>query len=170
MAAALARPLTTDTARSRRGLAPVALRVARPADDAPVDLDAAWADATAPHRVAAERDAHVADVIDLDARRAAGAPSARVRRNRLVAVLFVVGLALVLAFGAGTLMADADGPTAIADTVTVQPGETLWDVAVDHTPAGQDPRATLDQIRDLNGLTGTDVPAWTAVVLPASLG
>ena len=168
MAAALAH---APTAPRTRGVAPVALRVARPGDHtADVDLDAAWAAATAPHRVADRLDAHHADVVDLDAHRARRAPSARVRRNRVAAVLFVVGLALVLAFGAGTLMADADGPTAIGDTVTVQPGETLWDVAVTHTADGQDPRVTLDRIRDLNGLTGTDVPAWTAVVLPDSLG
>lgn len=169
MAAALAHAPTA--APRTRGVAPVALRVARAGErPADVDLDAVWADATAPHRVADRLDARAADVVDLDAHRARRVPSARVRRNRLTAVLFVIGLALVLAFGAGTLMADADGPTAIGDTVTVQPGETLWDVAVTHTADGQDPRVTLDRIRDLNGLAGTDVPAWTAVVLPDSLG
>lgn len=176
MAAALAPSLTQAPARSpRRGVAPVALRVQRgpgpgtagPDDD--VDLDALWVDATAPHRIAAQRDAHVADVVSLDAVRAARAAAPRVRRNRLAAVLFVVGLAVVLAMGAGALVADADGPTAISDTVTVQPGQTLWDVAVAHTADGGDPRETLARLRDVNGLTGTDVPAWTPVVLPASL-
>ena len=171
MAAALAHSTTTTPARARRGVAPTALRVARPGERPvdQVDLDAAWTDATAPHRIAAERDARVAQVIDLDGARTRRAPSARVRRNRVLAVLFVVVLAVVLAMGAGALVADADGPTAVSQTVTVAPGETLWDVAVAHTADGGDPRATLDRIRDLNGLTGTDVPAWTAVVLPSSL-
>ena len=160
MAAALA-PTTTDRT-APRGVAPVALRVARPDDALELDLDAAWASATAPHRVA---DAHVAEVVDLDARRA---PSPRIRRNRRVAVLFVLGLAVLLALGAGSLVADADGPTPVGQTVTVQPGETLWDVAVAHAPDGTDPRVTLDRIRDLNGLTGAPVPAWTPVVLPAT--
>ncbi len=171
MTAALARPLQSPSAPSRRGIAPVALRVAGSGtwvrDE--VDLDAAWAEAAAPHRIAAERDAHLADVIPLDRSRARGGVSARVRRHRLVAVLFVLGLALLLALGAGALGADADGPTAVGSTVTVQPGQTLWDVAVTHTDAGDDPRAALERIRDLNGLTGTDVPAWTQVVIPASL-
>jgi hypothetical protein len=176
MTAALARTASPATARrphGRRGVAPVALRVARPGErhhGDGVDLDAAWAEATAPHRVAAERDAHVAEVLDLDAARARRAGAPRVRRNRVAAVLFVLGLAVVLAMGAGALVADADGPTPVGQTVTVQPGDTLWDVAVAHTADGQDPRATLDRIRDLNGLTGTDVPAWTPVVLPASAG
>ena len=164
MAAALAHH-STERPTPRRGVAPVALRVARPAD-VEVDLDAAWADALAPHRIADERDAHVAPVIDLDAHRA---PSPRVARARRVGVLFVLALAVVLALGAGAMIADADGPTPVGQTVTVQPGQTLWDVAVAHTPDGADPRGTLDQIRDLNGLTGTQVPAWTPVVLPADL-
>lgn len=168
MAAALAHSPQTSAARSRRGVAPVALRVA-PSDPAEVvDLDAAWIDATAPHRIAAERDSHVADVIPLHRDRPRRAVSARVRRHRVVGVLFAVGLAIVLALGAGALGAVADGPTAVGQTVTVQPGQTLWDVAVAHSGAG-DPRVTLERIRDLNGLTGTDVPAWTPIVLPASL-
>ena len=162
MAAALAHATPDRTAP--RGVAPVALRVARPDEARELDLDAAWASATAPHRVA---DAHVAEVIDLDARRPA---SPRVRRNRRVAALFVLGIAVLLALGAGSLVADADGPTPVDQTVTVQPGQTLWDVAVAHTPEGTDPRVTLDRIRDLNGLTGEQVPAWTPVVLPAALG
>ena len=166
MAAALAHHHPATRPTPRRGVAPVALRLARPAD-AEVDLDAAWAAALAPHRIADQRDAHVAPVIDLDAHRA---PSPRVARARRVGVLFVLALAVVLALGAGAMIADADGPTPVGQTVTVQPGQTLWDVAVTHTPDGADPRATLDQIRDLNGLTGTQVPAWTPLVLPAALG
>ncbi len=168
MAAALARSPQTSTARSRRGVAPVALRVAPVGPPEVVDLDAAWVDATAPHRIAAERDAHMADVIPLHRTRPRRAVSARVRRHRVVGVLFAIALAIVLALGAGALGADADGPTDLGQTVTVQPGQTLWDVAVAHTGDG-DPRVTLERIRDLNGLSGTDVPAWTPVVLPASL-
>lgn len=168
MAAALAHPPQTSPARPHRGVAQVALRVAPVGPPEVVDLDAAWVDATAPHRIAAERDAHLAEVIPLHRTRPRRAVSARVRRHRVVGVLVAVGLAIVLALGAGALGADADGPSAIGQTVTVQPGQTLWDVAVAHTGQG-DPRTTLDRIRDLNGLSGTEVPAWTPVVLPASL-
>lgn len=169
MAAALAhRPLPTPTSRptGRRGVAPVALRVARPDE---LDLDAAWTAATAPHRVADRADGPLAEVVRLDDVRARRRPSARVRRHRVVAVLFVLALAAALAMGIGGL-AGADDPTPVTETVTVQPGQTLWDVAVAHTADGADPRVTLEQIRDVNGLAGTDVPAWTPVVLPPTRG
>lgn len=168
MAAALAHPPQTPSARPHRGLAPVALRVAPVGPPEIVDLDAAWIDATAPHRIAAGRDAQLAEVIPLHGVRPRRAVSARVRRHRVAGVLLAIGLAVVLALGAGALGADADGPSATGQTVTVQPGQTLWDIAVAHTDDG-DPRVTLERIRDLNGLSGTDVPAWTPVVLPASL-
>lgn len=169
MAAALAhRPHPSPAASrpARRGVAPVALRVARPEE---LDLDAAWQAATGPHRVAERPDAPLAEVVSLADARARRRPSARVRRHRLVAVLFVLALAGMLAMGIGG-MADADHPAPIVQTVTVEPGQTLWDVAVAHTPEGGDPRATLEQIRAVNGLPGTDVPAWTAVVLPPARG
>lgn len=176
MAAALAQPLDQLVQPRPRGLAPVALRVAGegaaatidgPTDlprDVPLDLDVAWQDALAPHRVAARRDDQLAEVIHLDARRAVARRASRAR-----GILFAAVLALVLALGAGILGADADGPADLGQTVTVLPGQTLWDVAAAHTPAGADVRATLDRIRGLNGLTGADVPAWTVVVLPAGL-
>lgn len=168
MAAALAHPPQTSATRPRRGIAPVALRVAPSEPSEVADLDAAWIDATAPHRIAAARDAHMADVIPLDGAHRRPGVSARVRRHRVVGALFAIGLALLLAVGTGALGADADGPAAVGPTVTVQPGQTLWDVAVAHSGNG-DPRATLARIRDLNGLSGTEVPAWTPVVLPAAL-
>lgn len=160
MATALAhsRPATTRTAHRPD------LRVARPIDG--VDLDAALADALAPHRAAARQDAHVADVVDLDAHRRLTSP--RVRRNRLRAVLVALALAAAIAVAVGSLTtAGADAPPAPpGEVVVVEPGQTLWDVARQHTPAGGDPRATLDDIRDHNGLTGTTVPAWTPVAIP----
>lgn len=168
MAAALAhRPHPRPAAsRPARGVAPVALRVARPDE---VDLDAAWEAATGPHRVVERPDGPLAEVVSLDDVRARRRPSARVRRHRVVAVLFVLALAGLLAVGIGGL-ADADDPAPVVQTVTVAPGQTLWDVAVAHTPEGGDPRATLEQIRAVNGLPSTDVPAWTAVVLPPARG
>lgn len=155
MATALARSLP-----QARGRCAPALRLAHPT--AVVDLEAAWHDATAPHRAAAAAHDHLADVIELR-------PARRVGRNRVAAVVFAVTVAIVLALGAGALGAigaDADGPAPIGDTVTVQPGQTLWDVAAQVTEAGGDVRLTLDRIRDLNGFDGHAVPAWTTVVLP----
>lgn len=52
------------------------------------------------------------------------------------------------------------------DHAVIRPGETLWDLAVRRTGGGQDPRAYVHRLRELNGLDGGPVPAWTVVLLP----
>jgi hypothetical protein len=108
---------------------------------------------------------HLAPVIPLRPR-PAPTPRQVFWRRRAVVGLVVVALAVaVLAvFGSPTAVAPAT-PAAVA-TVTLQPGDTLWDVAVGATPAGGDPRVMLERIRALNGFDGDVVPAWTVVVLP----
>lgn len=138
------------------------LRVVRPVDA--LDLDAALVDALGPHAV--RGDDPDTEPAPTPARRTV---SPRVRRNRVRAVLVALGLALVLGVGLGALGTgvDAGAPAPQGATVTVEPGQTLWDVAAQATPPGGDVRATLVEIRRLNGLAGTRVPAWTPVVLPA---
>jgi hypothetical protein len=72
---------------------------------------------------------------------------------------------------AGLLVAvvipSAPPPTGRTTTVLVEPGDTLWEVAVAATPDGGDPRVSLARIRDLNGLDASTVAAWTTVVVPA---
>ncbi|MFN2556920.1 MAG: hypothetical protein ABR592_08620 [Nitriliruptorales bacterium] len=83
-----------------------------------------------------------------------------------------VGLAFVVLGLAVAMLSGHDGADrdvvagAAGDHVTVAPGQTLWDIAVAHTPPGSDPRAYLLQLREANGLDGRPVPAWTVVLLP----
>lgn len=72
--------------------------------------------------------------------------------------------------------ADQSADAASADQVVearsgghavVEPGDTLWELAARHAPPGSDPRAYLHRLRELNGLDGGDVRAWTVVRLPA---
>lgn len=88
----------------------------------------------------------------------------------------VVALAAVLLLGAvvtavGALASRTFVPTPAAERVAghvvVEPGQTLWQVAVASAPDGVDPRAQLAAIQDLNGFDGGDVAAWTVVLLPA---
>lgn len=52
-------------------------------------------------------------------------------------------------------------------TVTVQPGQTLWEIA-GRVAAGGDVRATVDRIAELNGLTSAgDVQAGQRLLVPA---
>lgn len=101
-------------------------------------------------------------------------PAAVYRRRRLVAavlVLATVALAVVglrsLLTGAPAVAAPAPALVPIVETVVLEPGDTLWELAVAHTPADGDPRVMLESIRQLNGFTGDAIPAWTTVAIPA---
>ncbi len=102
-----------------------------------------------------------------------GGALARARRRRwlgVAAILAAVVLGSALLAGAVTVApaVQASSPQAVA-TATVEPGQTLWDVAVGHAPPDTDPRAYLEQIERLNGFDGPVRP-WTVVLLPAAEG
>ena len=140
----------------------IPLSHARPAGRSDRDLLLDLADALAPHRVPAPP-----TPLRLVSERRPDRPTrATYLRRRAVAVVVAAVLLVGLAAALGVGGADADGPTPIATTVTVEPGQTLWDVAASVTPAGGDVRATVDDIVELNGLDGTDVAAWTVIAIP----
>lgn len=93
--------------------------------------------------------------------------SPTVRRRRLLAVLLlVVALSVVL------VVMDRGGAEAsledqVAGHVVVEPGESLWDVAVSTAADDVDPRQQLADLRELNGIDGAHVDEWTVVLIPA---
>jgi Tfp pilus assembly protein FimV len=88
-------------------------------------------------------------------------------RRRAGAVLVLVLLAFLLSAAIGHVTADAELADPVAGTVTVGPGETLWQVAVATAPEGVDVREQLDAIQRLNGFDGGAIEPWTVVLLPA---
>jgi hypothetical protein len=119
--------------------------------------------------------AHAIHLGTLPAPPAARAPRPALRltrRGRLVLVvipLFLATLAVLVAWAALTAPAQASaqpltGPGG-AVTVTVQPGESLWTIAARRVP-NQDPRVTISQIQDLNGLTGVRVLPGEQILVP----
>jgi hypothetical protein len=95
------------------------------------------------------------------------------RRPRRAARLVAGAIAVVLVLGAatglvrGATIASAD--PVVAGHVVLQPGETLWDIAVRSAPAGVDPRRQLDTLRRINGFgAGAALDAWTVVLIPAA--
>lgn len=63
---------------------------------------------------------------------------------------------------ASAMPAPSDGPAAgVAARVVVQPGDTLWTLAVRYGPPGEDPRRLVWELAEVNGLD----PG--AVLLPA---
>jgi hypothetical protein len=98
------------------------------------------------------------------------------RRGRIVvSVLVLAAMLLVaaLAWIAGATKADAAGsggppPSAVYRNlrpVIVQPGESLWAIAVQAEPSA-DPRGVIQQIIDLNALGGTSVQPGQRLWVP----
>ena len=88
-------------------------------------------------------------------------------RRRIVALAVLVAFAFALTVGIGRVGAEAELADAVAGTVVVEPGGTLWDVAVATAPDGVDPRQQLRDLRALNGISGSHVDAWSVVLIPA---
>jgi hypothetical protein len=100
-------------------------------------------------------------------------PSVRLTlRGRLLLLLVLVALAFSLAsLGRAAGWASAADPAGgsrepVAATWVVQPGETLWQVAVAVAP-DTDPRETVARIVELNGLPDASVQAGQTLLVPA---
>jgi hypothetical protein len=87
--------------------------------------------------------------------------------TRIGALLVLVALVFLVTMGVGRVGAEAEPASPVAGHAVVEPGGSLWAIALDTAPAGVDPRAQLEAIRELNGIEGSDVAAWTVVLLPA---
>lgn len=92
------------------------------------------------------------------------------RRGRAALMCGVLAVTLVLASVAAATMAGgsrADAPI-VYETVTVQPGESLWEIARVAAP-DTDPRSTISWIAELNDLpTGGTVRAGQQLTVPAT--
>ena len=86
-----------------------------------------------------------------------------VYRRRRIGALFVaavLGFALYAGGGAG-----AEPPTVL---YTVEPGDTLWSVATEHYPPSEDPRVTVEVIREANDIPDAQIYPGTRLELPAA--
>ena len=82
------------------------------------------------------------------------------RRRRLGALLAVFAVVYILYASAG-----ADAGTAPA-SYTVEYGDTLWEVATEHYPSSEDPRAAIEAIRQENGLEGYGLSPGMRLEMP----
>jgi predicted Zn-dependent protease len=89
------------------------------------------------------------------------------RRGRVVVVFATLMLLVIAGFTLGRASSQAAGPSAHRPlpTVTVAPGETLWQIAARVDP-GADRRALVDQIEALNHLHDGRVVAGQQLRLP----
>ena len=92
---------------------------------------------------------HLVAVPDLEA-----TPTVRLtRRGKLTVLAAAVAIlaVLVVMFGSSSLAGDQPGVLPQTTSVTVLPGNTLWEIAADANPNG-DIRSTVDDILRLNSL------------------
>src|SRR3954467_4555233 len=89
------------------------------------------------------------------------------RRGRLVVVLAVLALMIVGFSATGHVASQAASSAGVqhARTVTVQPGESLWAVAVRVAPHA-DPRLVLARVAQITPLWGSGVVAGQQIRVP----
>ena len=75
---------------------------------------------------------------------------------------------LVIEAATGPVTPSTEMVPASTATAVVEPGETLWDVAAEHAPAGVAPDAYVRELAELNGITNGAVDAWQVLRLPVS--
>jgi LysM repeat protein len=86
---------------------------------------------------------------------------AKYRRRRLGALF--VAAALAVAVYAGGL---AGAETRLVH-YTVAPGDTLWGIAIEHTPVWEDPRPKVEAIREANDLSGYEIYPGMSLRVPS---
>ena len=86
--------------------------------------------------------------------------------RRVVLGLVTVAVAIASFAGlAGSVGADGPVPT---EAYVVRSGDTLWAVAAPITPPGDDVRATIAEIVELNGLDGAGLSVGQELLLPVA--
>jgi hypothetical protein len=93
------------------------------------------------------------------------APVHLTRRGRLVVVLLTLALLVAAGFTLGGAAGRAAGPSRPLPTVTVHPGETLWQIAARVAPHA-DRRVLVRQIEQLNDLSDGRVDVGQQLRLP----
>ncbi|MEP6479817.1 MAG: LysM peptidoglycan-binding domain-containing protein [Rhodoglobus sp.] len=102
--------------------------------------------------------------------RSQAVPKLRITKRGRAVLLFLVALPLVVAAflfatNGGGATATLEGSSVPFQFVTVEPGESLWQVAETISPSS-DPRDVIDAIVKLNALESADVAAGQQLAIP----
>ncbi|WP_309232911.1 LysM peptidoglycan-binding domain-containing protein [Blastococcus sp. TML/C7B] len=96
------------------------------------------------------------------------APALRLtRRARRLGVVLGLAVGVVVGSWVGSVVSDDGGlRLAGASSVVVQSGDTLWSIAASVAGSGDDVRAVVAEIRELNGLADASIAPGQTLVLP----
>ena len=81
-----------------------------------------------------------------------------------VAVLLIAIVAMLFMYFQDGVQAESVSPAVVSHVI--QPGETLWELARDITPAGGDIRSSVALIRNANSMTSSDLVVGEVIVIP----
>lgn len=101
---------------------------------------------------------------------AAGLAPAPRRVGRWMRLATTITVVLVLAMAGVSVLQQsraADSLGSTTELVLVQSGDTLWSIAAEAAPS-VDPRVVIDRIKQLNGLTGDQLPVGLVLEVPVS--
>jgi LysM repeat protein len=87
---------------------------------------------------------------------------AKYRRRRLGALFVAGALGLTLYMGGA-------GAEPRPVHYTVAPGDTLWEIAIEHTAVWEDPRPKVEAIREANDLSGYEIYPGMSLKLPSTV-
>ncbi|GAA2728526.1 LysM peptidoglycan-binding domain-containing protein [Cellulomonas aerilata] len=96
---------------------------------------------------------------------AGGALALTARGRWVVRSLAVVVAGLALLTG-GRAVAEGPGAPVAVDSYTVGAGETLWTIAAAYTAPGEDVRDVVDDLTELNGMSGSRLTAGDQILVP----
>jgi LysM domain len=97
--------------------------------------------------------------------RAARRRRVEIRRRRLALALVTTAVVLISLVATGPGGVAPASKSGAPEVVRIAPGDTLWDLATIYAPADADPRAYVDAILEINGLSGMPA-AGTTIKLP----
>lgn len=101
--------------------------------------------------------------------RAAPVSEYRIGRWSRLALSVLAAVTTAVLIGRLVTMAMADSAASDLVDVTVRPGDTLWSIASSASP-DRDPRAVIEDIRELNQISGDLVRVGEVVRVPTSAG
>jgi nucleoid-associated protein YgaU len=139
---------------------------ARPGAPAPVSPRSRRIERPAPGAARVRvRSRGVATRIPVASRAGAAPKKIRLTRRGRVLAFVVLAIAVYAAFGLGRASAGGASSPTHATSVVVQPGDSLWTIAVRALP-GSDPRDVVGELRSINHLSSADLAVGQRLRLP----